>query len=74
MRPRRPGSSTRNTRRYRTTSNGRDDEKFIDAIDPKWSGALPATFIYDRTGKRVKSIVGELSMPDLERAVSALTR
>ena len=51
-----------------------NDEKFIDAIDPKWSGALPATFVYDRTGKRVKSIFGELSMPDLERAVGALTR
>ena len=51
-----------------------DDEKFIDAIDPKWSGALPATFVYDRNGKRVKSIFGELSMPDLERAVGALMR
>jgi thiol-disulfide isomerase/thioredoxin len=49
-----------------------DDEKFIDAIDPKWSGTLPATFVYDRTGKRVKSFFGELSMPDLERAVGAL--
>ena len=50
-----------------------NDEKFIDAIDPKWSGALPATFVYDRTGKRIKSLMGEVSMPDLERAVSALT-
>jgi thiol-disulfide isomerase/thioredoxin len=50
-----------------------DDEKFIDAIDPKWSGTLPATFVYDRAGRRVKSFFGELSMPDLERAVSALS-
>ena len=50
-----------------------NDEKFIDAIDPKWSGALPATFVYDRSGKRVKSFVGEVSIPDLERAVAALT-
>lgn len=49
-----------------------DDEKFIDAIDPKWSGALPATFVYDKTGKRVKSLIGEISMPELEKAVSAL--
>jgi thiol-disulfide isomerase/thioredoxin len=36
-----------------------DDEKFINGIDPKWSGALPATFVYDRNGKRVKSFIGE---------------
>lgn len=28
-----------------------DDMQFIDALDKRWSGALPATFIYDRAGK-----------------------
>ena len=27
---------------------------FIDAIEPKWSGALPATLVYDRDGKLVE--------------------
>lgn len=27
-----------------------DDMEFIDTLDPRWSGALPATFIYDSTG------------------------
>ena len=27
------------------------DEPFIDALDKRWTGALPATFIYDGTGK-----------------------
>ena len=28
-----------------------DDMKFINALNPRWSGALPATFIYDGEGK-----------------------
>src|SRR5262249_43295541 len=28
-----------------------DDTNFINGLDPKWSGALPATFVYDRNGK-----------------------
>ena len=30
------------------------DMKFIDGLDRRWSGALPATFVYDRTGKLVR--------------------
>ena len=26
------------------------DEVFIDAMSPKWSGAIPATFVYDNNG------------------------
>jgi thiol-disulfide isomerase/thioredoxin len=46
-----------------------DDEKFINAVDPKWSGALPATFVYDRSGKRLKSFFGEVEIKQLEAAV-----
>jgi thiol-disulfide isomerase/thioredoxin len=28
-----------------------DDMKFIDAFSPRWSGAIPATFIYDGRGR-----------------------
>ena len=28
-----------------------DDMQFINAMDRRWSGALPATFLYDRSGK-----------------------
>jgi thiol-disulfide isomerase/thioredoxin len=52
--------------------NATDDDKFINGIDPKWSGALPATFIFDRSGKRVKSFIGEVEMKDIEAAVSSL--
>jgi thiol-disulfide isomerase/thioredoxin len=47
----------------------KDDDLFINTFDPKWSGALPATFVYDRTGKRVKSFIGEVEMKDLEAAL-----
>jgi thiol-disulfide isomerase/thioredoxin len=45
------------------------DEKFIDSVDPRWSGALPALFIYDRQGRLVKSFVGATGMPALEAAL-----
>jgi thiol-disulfide isomerase/thioredoxin len=31
-----------------------DQMAFIDALSPKWSGALPATFVYDAHGHLVK--------------------
>jgi hypothetical protein len=49
-----------------------DDQKFIDSVDPKWSGALPATFIYDRSGKRVKSFLREIDVQELEAFVKKL--
>ena len=30
------------------------DMKFIDGLDARWTGALPATFVYDRAGKVVR--------------------
>ena len=27
------------------------DQAFIDGVDKRWTGALPATFIYDGSGK-----------------------
>jgi thiol-disulfide isomerase/thioredoxin len=35
----------------------RDDEVFINSIDRTWSGAIPATFIYDREGVLVKKFI-----------------
>ena len=49
-----------------------DDDHFINAIDPKWSGALPALFLYDRNGHKVRSFVGETDMAALERAIHKL--
>lgn len=48
-----------------------DDDHFINSIDSKWSGALPALFLFDRNGRRVKSFIGETDMPQLEAALKA---
>ena len=49
-----------------------DDDKFCDAIDAKWGGVLPALFLYDRSGKKVKSFLGETPIPTIEAAVRKL--
>lgn len=50
----------------------KDDDKFINAIDPKWSGALPALFLYDKNGRKVKMFVGETPMKEVEAAIMKL--
>ena len=35
-----------------------DPQEMIDVVDKEWQGALPATFVYDRTGKIILSRYG----------------
>ena len=49
-----------------------EDEKFIDYVYGKWSGALPAMFLYDRNGRLARSFIGETDMAELERAILKL--
>lgn len=49
-----------------------DDDRFINAIDPKWSGGLPALFLYDKTGHKVRSFIGDTEMATIEHAVHKL--
>jgi thiol-disulfide isomerase/thioredoxin len=49
-----------------------DDDKFYNLVDPKWSGEMPAMFIYDRSGKKIRSFLGETPMKDIEAAVQKL--
>jgi thiol-disulfide isomerase/thioredoxin len=49
-----------------------DDDHFINAIDAKWSGALPALFLYDKSGHKVRSFIGETDMAALEAAIHKL--
>jgi thiol-disulfide isomerase/thioredoxin len=48
------------------------DDHFINAIDPKWSGALPALFIYDKSGHKARSFIGETDMAAFEAAIHRL--
>lgn len=50
-----------------------NDQKFIDGIDPKWSGALPALFLFDRRGRKVKSFIGETDLAEVESAIRRLS-
>jgi thiol-disulfide isomerase/thioredoxin len=50
----------------------KDDDAFINALDPKWSGALPASYLYDRQGKKVKSYFGEVNLKQLEADILKL--
>lgn len=50
----------------------KDDNAFINSLDPQWSGALPVTFLYDRQGRKVRSFFGEVSLADLESAAARL--
>ena len=50
----------------------RSDEDFINFIDRKWSGALPALFLYDREGKRAASFIGETDKAEIEAAIRKL--
>ena len=49
-----------------------DDDKFYAVVNPKWSGEMPAMFLYDRTGKLVKSFLGETPVKDIEAAILKL--
>jgi hypothetical protein len=46
-----------------------DQETAINLVDPTWSGELPATFLYDRTGKIVFSHKGRIKPDELRAAI-----
>lgn len=50
----------------------KNDDKFISGLEPKWSGALPALFVYDRAGKKVKFLQGESDLKKLEADLARL--
>jgi len=51
-----------------------DDQSFIDALSPDWTGSMPFTVIFDARGQRVKVWQGRVEAEELEAALAALTR
>ncbi len=49
-----------------------DDDAFIEAIDPSWTGALPGLFLYDRQGELAKIWVGETDITEIEQDIAGL--
>jgi hypothetical protein len=52
--------------------NFRDFGAFVDTINPRWGGGIPATFLYDGKGRLVESWQGATSFGEFERAVKPL--
>jgi thiol-disulfide isomerase/thioredoxin len=50
----------------------RDDTAFINAIEPTWSGALPALFLYGPDGRLAAKFIGETEPRTIEGAVRKL--
>jgi thiol-disulfide isomerase/thioredoxin len=50
-----------------------DEDKFCASVDPGWtSGAVPAIFLYNRTGKKARAFIGATPMKDVEAALEKL--
>ena len=54
--------------------NDSTQDAFITGMNEEWSGALPATFLYDREGKLAEMKVGERSYRQFREAVNKLLR
>ena len=52
--------------------NVSDPDQVIKAVDPQWSGALPATFLYDAEGKVVFKHFGRIKPLELRAAIEKL--
>ena len=51
-----------------------DPEIAMSRVDPQWSGALPATFLYDAQGKIVYKRMGRINAAELTAAIEKLLR
>ena len=49
--------------------NVADPEDFINLLNKDWSGAIPATFLYDKSGKQKEVLIGKQSYELFEQAV-----
>jgi thiol-disulfide isomerase/thioredoxin len=49
-----------------------DDMAFINGLDARWSGALPASFLYDSRGGERHFWPGRVTLPDLEAALAQI--
>jgi thiol-disulfide isomerase/thioredoxin len=49
-----------------------EPEGFINLLDKDWSGAVPATFIYDKYCKQTEALIGKQSLEEFESAIKKL--
>ena len=46
-----------------------EPEDFINLLSKEWSGAIPATFIYDKSGKQKEVLIGKQNYKSFEQEV-----
>jgi thiol-disulfide isomerase/thioredoxin len=46
-----------------------DPEDFINLLNKKWGGAIPATFIYDKRGNQEEMLIGKQSYKTFKEAL-----
>lgn len=46
-----------------------DPEDFINLLNEEWSGAIPATFLYDKNGDQTEMLIGKHTYEQFELAV-----
>ena len=51
-----------------------DPEPAINAVDPKWQGDLPATFLYNEKGEVVYKHFGRVNTAELRTAIDKLVK
>ncbi|HKD11186.1 MAG TPA: TlpA disulfide reductase family protein [Thermoanaerobaculia bacterium] len=54
--------------------SGGDDQDFIEAVDKGWGGELPFSVLYDRGGRKVKTLSGKHTFAEYEKEILALIR
>lgn len=49
-----------------------DPDAFVESIDPRWQGEIPAFFLYDREGRLKRAHVGEMTQEHFDKLVADL--
>jgi thiol-disulfide isomerase/thioredoxin len=49
-------------------------EDFINRMNKKWNGALPATFVYDKTGRQQAFFLGKRDFESLKKEIEKIRR
>jgi thiol-disulfide isomerase/thioredoxin len=50
------------------------DEELINTLDKNWNGALPATFIFDKNGKKVSFLEGKKTYEEFKKEIEKARR
>jgi thiol-disulfide isomerase/thioredoxin len=49
-----------------------DIDSIVNLVDPDWVGALPSTFLFDRKGKRVETLLGSRNYETIVKFIEPL--